>query len=478
LLLALLLGCSKKAEIARFTAQAYEAEQRGDSETAIARWTSTLQLDSKNSDAYLRRAVLYENSGKWNDAIADYTEYLRLPTNSPSKGPDLPFLNNRDDGWQNPALNHSFALCRRGFLHAKEGDFEKALVDLDQAIRLNPDDPNPYGTRAQVLEFKGDPEQALASLTKAIQIAPGDATGYILRGAFQARRGKIKEAIADLDKALKLEPSNSKALTHRGLVYGTHGELEKGLDDLNEAIRLNPEEPDFYSVRGALFLQIGDFESAFADYNHTLGLRPHEPAALARRGYALSRKGKIELALADLNEAIRLNPAEPWFYAWRGSVYSATNEFEKGISDMNRAIETNPSQAEFYAIRGYIYNKQQDFAKAAADFTKGVSLNPGSPEACNNLAWLRATCPEETFRNGKEALEIATHGCEITGYKIHNLVDTLAAAYAETGDFDQAIKYQQTCLALPNLPENKRPDMQQRLALYQEHKPFRQKSNP
>ena len=121
---------------------------------------------------------------------------------------------------------------------------------------------------------------------------------------------------------------------------------------------------------------------------------------------------------------------------------------------------------------------RNDFGKAADDFTKGIALNPGSPQVGNNLAWLRATCPENAFRNGKEALEIATRSCEITGYKISNLVDTLAAAYAESGDFDHAIKYQKICLELPNIPQKTRSGMEERLALYQEHKPFRQKPDP
>jgi len=207
-------------------------------------------------------------------------------------------------------------------------------------------------------------------------------------------------------------------------------------------------------------------------------LRPNDPAALAQRGFALIKKGHIEAALADLDKAISLNPAEAWFYAWRGSANSWTNDIEKALADFKRALELNPKEAGFYALRGSVYGKKHDYIKAAADFGQAILLNPGSPEACNNLAWLRATCPEASLRDGKEAVELATRACDQTGYKIQSLVDTLAAAYAETDDFENAVKYEKLSLGLISATPQNRPAMEERLALYEHRKPFRQKPNP
>ena len=83
----LFVGCSNRDEIARLSGEASQAETRGEHDVAIARWSSILKLDAKNRQALLGRAALYEATGKWQQAIADYTSYLVLPTNQPDVRP-------------------------------------------------------------------------------------------------------------------------------------------------------------------------------------------------------------------------------------------------------------------------------------------------------------------------------------------------------------------------------------------------------
>ena len=91
----------------------------------------------------------------------------------------------------------------------------------------------------------------------------------------------------------------------------------------------------------------------------------------------------------------------------------------------------------------------------------------------NSLAWLRATCPEAGIRDGKEAVETALKACELSEWKDSGIIDTLAAAYAEAGDFDQAIKYQKQVLQMVE-PSTHDGKLRQRLALYGKHKPYRE----
>jgi tetratricopeptide (TPR) repeat protein len=111
------------------------------------------------------------------------------------------------------------------------------------------------------------------------------------------------------------------------------------------------------------------------------------------------------------------------------------------------------------------------FDKAVDDFHKSIQINPASDEAYNNLAWLRATCPVESFRNGKEAVEDATKACELTHWKRSDWIDTLAAAYAEAGDFEEAIKYQKQAMNMKEVTENDFKNMQRNLSLYEQNRP-------
>jgi len=104
-------------------------------------------------------------------------------------------------------------------------------------------------------------------------------------------------------------------------------------------------------------------------------------------------------------------------------------------------------------------------------------MNTKKPErALNSLAWLRATCLEPGIRDGKEAVKLAIKACELSEWKDWGIIDTLAAAYAEIGDFDQAIKYEKQVVEMIK-PSTGRRKLQQRVALYERHKPYRERAN-
>ncbi len=104
-----------------------------------------------------------------------------------------------------------------------------------------------------------------------------------------------------------------------------------------------------------------------------------------------------------------------------------------------------------------------------------MRVDPGYALAFNNLAWLRATCLVAEFRDSAKAVEQATKACELTNFKKANYVGTLAAAYAETGDFDFAVKRQEEAIDLLSEEEEElRSDFEERLELYQSGKPYRE----
>ena len=106
-----------------------------------------------------------------------------------------------------------------------------------------------------------------------------------------------------------------------------------------------------------------------------------------------------------------------------------------------------------------------------ADHARGLEINPDDALAHNHLAWISATAPEDELRNGRQAVEHARRACELSGWKVAGFLDTLAASYAECGEFEEAIRYQQQAAGLA--PETDRPDYEKRLELYRAGKPFR-----
>jgi hypothetical protein len=126
-------------------------------------------------------------------------------------------------------------------------------------------------------------------------------------------------------------------------------------------------------------------------------------------------------------------------------------------------------------IFGQIYASHGQFTNAIDICREVIRTNPKDDWSYNLLAWIEATCPDPSLRDGKEAISAATKACDLTTWKEWSWIDTLAAAYAESGDFQRAIQFQEQALRTGNPPESDQNAMQDRLALYKQSQPYREK---
>lgn len=191
-----------------------------------------------------------------------------------------------------------------------------------------------------------------------------------------------------------------------------------------------------------------------------------------------------ELALAYLDKAIDLDPYFANAYSDRGAVYfNHLGQDRRAIENFDKAIRLDPNDGIYYYNRGIAYERLGKYKKAIKDLKKAIQLNPNDQPAYNDLAWVLATCPLESIRNGFGALDLATI---VMGLPKRNEAcgkDTLAAAYAEIGRFEEAVKIQREAIQLLKKGErcnqenvDELTDYIQRLSLYEQHKPFRDTS--
>ena len=145
---------------------------------------------------------------------------------------------------------------------------------------------------------------------------------------------------------------------------------------------------------------------------------------------------------------------------------------QKAIAHYDEAIRVDPKFANPYIGRGNAYQSKNDYDRAIADYDEAIRLDPKDAIAYDILASLLATCAQAGFRDGKKAVEYAAKACELSEWKSPDFVDTLAAAYAEAGDFEAAIRWETKFLATSNLSEKDAADAKSRLALYQAHRPY------
>ena len=215
-----------------------------------------------------------------------------------------------------------------------------------------------------------------------------------------------------------------------------------------------------------------DYGKKIADYTEAIRFDPKDATAYYSRGTVWKAKGDYDKAIADYNEALRLDPKYAYAYNSRGNAWKAKGDYDKAIADYNEALRLDPKYAYAYNNRGTVWKAKGDYDKEIADYNEALRLDPKYANAYNALAWLRATCADAKYRDGKQAVADATKACELTGWKDANNIDTLAAAYAEAGDFEKAVEWQTKAVGM--VPESRISSYQKSLNLYRAAKPYRE----
>jgi tetratricopeptide (TPR) repeat protein len=306
----------------------------------------------------------------------------------------------------------------------------------------------------------------------ALQHGQMRASAFTDRGEAWFLKGELDKAIADYTEAIRLDPQDAAAFHNRGLAWSNKQEHDQAIADFNEAIRLDPQLASAYGIRGTIWSKKGEHDKAIADFNEAIRLDPRLASAHNNRGITWSKQGEHDKAIADFNEAIELDPKNASAFHNRGNAWSNKQQHDQAIADYTAAIRLDPKDAAAYSNRGIEWGSKGEYDKAIADFNAAIQLDPQLSAFRNRRAWLESTCPDAKYRDGKKAVEDATRVCELDGWDHWNHVDTLAAAYAEAGDFPNAVKWEEKAIELT--PEKEKAKRRSRLDLYKAGKPYRQ----
>ncbi len=318
-------------------------------------------------------------------------------------------------------------------------------------------------------------DKAISSFTAALQANRDRNVAffiYSLRAAAYLGKGQLDKVLVDSSASIQLNPKYAPAYYYRGIAYSRTGNIGKAISDYTAAIQLDPRYIGAYLNRGVEYSNKRNYKLALRDATMAIGLNPKYADAYHNRGIYYSEIGEFDKAIADFSQAIRFNPRSATFNG-RATAYEDTDKFDKAIADYDRVIRITPKDAYDPVYRGGAYFATGNYKAALSDFEKAVQLSPNDASALASLAWLRATCPESSLRNGKEAIRMSMRACELSKWKEPAAIFTLAATYAETGDFDQAVKYQTQAMKMKSEYGPVHKKTRERLALYQAHKPAR-----
>jgi tetratricopeptide (TPR) repeat protein len=197
----------------------------------------------------------------------------------------------------------------RAGLYAFQNDADRALAEVEQAVRLRPTDPEPHRLRGNILGMARDYGASVAAYSDALRLNPQDHIAYYGRGFTHALQGHHEQALADFDAALRANPQFIAAYLGRGNVHVSRGDMDQAVTDFGEALRLNPTFVPAYYYRGIAYAQRKKFAEAIADFNEVIRLNPQDPMAYNNRGAAREQYGDLDGAIADFNEALKIFPA-------------------------------------------------------------------------------------------------------------------------------------------------------------------------
>ena len=297
---------------------------------------------------------------------------------------------------------------------------------------------------------------------------------------------QLSEVIDLLKRALKNSPSESNsdyartlmawAHNKRGERYAADKRDEEALDEFATAISLDFKNWRAAHNRGVSYAMMGKYEQALEDFNRAIALNRNYANSWYNRGELRYEKGDYEGAADDYGQAIRLAPQDPAAYNSRGHAFYRLNRIPEAMRDYDRAVQLDPENAAILTNRGDAHAHQANYAAAARDFREAIRVNPQLGRAYQSAAWLMATCPDPRFRNRDLGLDAAQRAIELDGEDDFRYLDTLAAAYANAGQFDAAVEAQNKAIELQKGEESESLDeaLEERLALYHAEKPYRE----
>ena len=192
----------------------------------------------------------------------------------------------------------------RGTAKFAKSDFDGAIGDYGQALRLDPSDADYLNSRAAAYEAKKDVDRALADYNEAIKTSPNSIYAYNNRGAVFQRKGEFARAAADYGEVTRLQPNNIDAWSARCWVRAiSPGQTQQALSDCNAALKIKPDAADVLDTRGFVYLKLGQTDNAIKDYDAALKLDQKLAGSLYGRGLAKARKGDRNGSSADIAAA-------------------------------------------------------------------------------------------------------------------------------------------------------------------------------
>jgi Flp pilus assembly protein TadD len=274
---------------------------------------------------------------------------------------------------------------------------------------------------------------------------------------------------------LARNPECWMAHTNLGLVLLQEGKIDDAIAHYRLALQMQPDSWDAEYNLGTALVAKGQADEALPHCERAVGMRPTDPDAQVSLGNALLQNGRIDEAIAHYQKAMTLRADH--FLARYGLCHALLEkgELDGAIQVCRSTLELWPSDADCHTVLAIALEEKGNPAEAIQHYQKALELSPNSIPTITNLAWLLATSQDASVRNGPRAVDLAVQADRLTGGANTLVLRTLAAAYAENGEFANAIRTARSAMQLTRMhgEDSLTTDLDQQIRLYQLGMPYR-----
>ena len=297
----------------------------------------------------------------------------------------------------------------------------------------------------------------------------------VLMATSSLQVGYWKNSITLFKHALDVTYNNHIAHHKLGEALNLQNKTVAAAKQYSEALRIKPDLFATHLNLGIILRDEGKLNEALDHFSRALHLKPNRAEAYYELGITLEKQGSFDAAIRHYLEVLQIKPGYAKAHNNLGIILSRQKKDKEAIFHLYEAIRIDSDYADAYCNLGIIYANQRNIETAILHYKKALYLNPNIAQALYNLSWILASCEDERFRNGEEAVKLAEKLCKLARYNQPLALDALAAAYAETEKFDEAVTAAKKALglALKQGPNELVIALKKRLQLYQKGRPYR-----
>jgi protein O-mannosyl-transferase len=362
---------------------------------------------------------------------------------------------------------------------ASERRLDEAIDNFRRALEIDPFYAMAHNNLGIALRRQGKKAEALAHFYQAVEADPNHADAQDNLGLAWQAQGRTDEAIAQFRRAAEIEPDTARYHGHLGDALAGSGHPGEAIAQYQRALEITPEDETVRFGLAVALHQQGRIDEALAQFREVLRAKPDDADARFNLATILANRGQVPEAIAEYEKALAARPDYPQLHHFLGIVLQRAGRNDDALREYEAAVKATPNDAAVRYNLGMLLGQRRQQSAAIEQWREAVRSSPKYVAALNQLAWALATSPNKSIRNGSEAVGLAQRAAGLSGDSDPVILDTLAAAYAESQQFEKAAKMADRAAALAGEHGDRTlADMVRvRAKLYRAGKPYHENSD-